>query len=139
MKKLYFIIPIIIVMLYSCKGQQEMTKRSSSNISFKIKSIKERKKDFVYIIEAERNDSMFMILSDKKVCDSLKRCVKIKKGRLYDLNIRIIVPVRGPIASLMVTELGLQHSIIKLKEKSDYSLYKADNLCGLCIVSKEED
>ena len=126
-------------MLYSCKGQQEMTKRSSSNISFKIKSIKERKKDFVYIIEAERNDSMFMILSDKKECDSLKRCVKIKKGRLYDLNIRMILPSSRRIAGLKVTELELKHSIIKLKKESYYRLYEADNLCGLCIVSKEED
>jgi len=110
---------------------------------YRITKIKKEKS--IYIIYAQKNDSIFKIFSENSEKD-IFGCEKIKKGEYYDLNLNIIYPVeyypllgiKGSTNFLDVifTFNGVS---IPLEEKSHYKLYEAKNLKGLCLIEENNE
>jgi hypothetical protein len=83
------------------------------------------------MIYAERNDSIFKILiknkNDNKISD------RIKKGELYNFDLRQIFPDKNSFPGLKVSQLKYMNSTIKIEEKCHNKLYVIDNLDSIGI------
>lgn len=131
--KNYLILTFLAFIILSCQSQK-LYKTSIHDGDFKIITIKEKKP--LYIIYAERNDSIFKIVSPKKE-NINNECNRIKKNEFYNLNLvptlSMTKQVGGMASGLAVTERRYEGGIIKLDKKSHYTLYVCDNLEGLCL------
>ena len=76
----------IFAFLCSCKTVDNKLVNNSSDSYFTVKKVKKQKKD-VYVIYANRNDSLFKIVSyyDKKKCGK-----KLKKGMRFQASLQSV-------------------------------------------------
>jgi len=124
----------IIIFTYSCKNSQNIIKTDRDSNMYKVTKIKGDKS--LYIIYAERNDSIFKIISDKEY---EKNCLNsIKSGQYYNLNLSVTFPAEslyGPVGLEYATHISFsfKESVVKTEKKSHYKLYVANNLKGLCL------
>jgi hypothetical protein len=95
-----------------------------------------------YIIYAQKNDSLFKIISEKEV--DAEDGIKIKRGKSYELNLRKTFPVDSIFGFALAPNLGIigiempDESIVNVEKKSHYSLYRSDNLKGLYIQKEPQ-
>ena len=114
--------------------QTSMESASKSNL-FKIKRIDNYRK--YHILFAERNDSIFKIITTKDTINTLnyeKFCV----GRKYNLDLKVIFPTDSLFGIKVMPNSGIkgiimEDGIINVEKRSHYKLYEADNLKGLYI------
>lgn len=137
MRKYIFLCLLSCVCIHYLSSAYILDKGVQEQNMYEITKIK-NKKTF-YIIYAERNDSIFKIITEKKMHNTSK-CFKIKKGKRYNLNLEIIFPVdhypllktKGPINFLDIT-YTYNKKPVALEKKCHYKIYRANNLNGLCI------
>ena len=135
-KKTIIFIMLLMLTNVSCKQTKEINSNIPGNDLFRIKSISEKK--HVYIIYAERNDSVFKILSERNEYNRNIECAKIKTNKYYKLEIRATLPSRSIASGLAVSQLSYNGLIIKVEKKSHNTLYVVDNLDGLCLKLEQE-
>jgi len=116
---------------FSCKQTQNIQKIGLNNDLYLIKKI-DKEKD-IYVIEAIRNDSLFKIVTDKKIVEN---CQKLKSGNLYKLKLNQIFPIKDANGSYysMVKTFRHKSYVFKVDRKFHSTVYSAINLEGLCIV-----
>lgn len=102
---------------------------------YRIRKIKRLRN--LFIIYAERNDSIFKIVSlqeNHSKCEFL-----IKKNKCYKLKLhsRFEHPFLGhdfPVSNrLLVTHYDYYGTLVSVEDKSRRDLYTAENLKGLCL------
>lgn len=111
-----------------------MESSSKSNL-FKIKRIDDYQN--YSILYAERNDSIFKILSTKDTINTLNY-EKICVGRKYNLDLKVIFPTDSLFGIKVMPNSGIkgiiiEDGIINVEKRSHYKLYKSGNLKGLYI------
>ncbi|WP_455584679.1 hypothetical protein [Bacteroides sp.] len=130
---------ILLILCWSYKGTAQITREKTPDYSLKINRINNIKS--YYIIYAQRNDSVFKIVS-RKQDNSNNSCKKIEVGKSYLLNLRVIFPldsiwgfkIMNPLdVSDMVLEEGVT---IKIEKSSHYKIYESENLNGLYYDEK---
>ncbi|MDR2954992.1 MAG: hypothetical protein LBV43_07920 [Prevotella sp.] len=136
-RNIFLIIASIAICHISCKYNQNIQKKDNEDISkYYIKQIKKDKS--LYIIYAQRNDSIFKIISDK---ESGKNCQnQIKVGHSYNLDLSITFPAEklyGEVGLDYVSHISFSYkkSTIKAEKESHYKIYIANNLEGLCLIN----
>ena len=151
MKNIVFFLFLSMTLL-SCSSSAKLINPSkSSDTSYKI--IKITKKNSWYIIYAERNDTVYKVVS--KYDDSvLKNCKKVIEGKSYNLKLeskRDNVPVIGGVKLKPLNYLDVkshaydkdgmecyrydEETEICTEPKSGiYDLFYATNIKGLCYV-----
>lgn len=137
MKKLLFIICSFLALYCSCKQTQNVVNTGNKNFdqTYQILDIKEEKS--VYIIYAQKNDSVFKVVSEKSIV--IAPCEEIQIGKSYLLDINVIFPLDTLLGMKVMSNLGIAltfkgGSSVSLDEKSHFKLYKANNLNGLCYM-----
>ena len=101
--------------------------QNNDTVKFKIVEIKSQSK--LYIIIAERNDSLFKIVSykrNKKFCKDFK--LKIKKGEYYHLSLK-----RSNLRVASDVDI-LKKTFVPISKDTHYTIYNAENLCRLYIA-----
>lgn len=138
----YYIIFILLFLSSIACSQTKHVTQNDQYMLYRITKIKKEKS--IFIIYAQKNDSVFKIVSETKE-KNIFDCAKIKKGKYYDLDLNIIYPVeyypllgvKGPTNFLDVI-FTLNGVAVPLEEKSHYKLYEAKNLKGLCLIEDNE-
>ena len=90
-----------------------------------------REKKMYYVIFAQKNDSIFQIVSDKPFFVKPDG-YKIKKGEQYDLKFTPLY-IGRPIASRKKDYYYWKGSRLDLDAKTHFSIYHAENLDGLYL------
>lgn len=104
---------------------------------YKITKIKELKR--CYLIYAQRNDSAFKIISDKKIC--LVKAEKIMINRGYSLKLTKAFPLDSLLGFAVmpnhVTGLVVKGGdVVYIDDETHNVLYVSHNLIGLKIIDK---
>jgi len=144
MKRL-FVFFAVIIYIGSCYAQM-------SDSLYLIKKI--NKKGNYYFIEVKRNDSLFLILSEKPKLEELNyisqnNLSKIKKGEYYNFIFTTQLKYNNKVTQTLLNRpinyLDIQYFTIgkrkfKYRKKYHYKIYSTLNLVGLFYVSitKEE-
>jgi hypothetical protein len=134
--KNYFFILFFIILFGGCTRKSTLKNNSIKNTDLytinKITSINN-----YFIIYAERNDSLFKIVSTK---ENVPNGENIHKNSSYALNLISILKNRqingiNIMYSVHVTCFAFDNktNICIEPKKGIYDLYRADNLRGLCI------
>lgn len=90
-----------------------------------------------YIIYAQRNDSIFKIIS-KKQENTNNPCEKIEIGKSYLLNLKVIFPHDSIFGFKIMNPLDVRGMELEggvsviIEEESHCKIYEAENLNGLC-------
>ena len=131
-----FILIVIILALSAFKGSILDGQKNTDN-SLLIKKIKSTNSYF--IIYAERNDSLFKIVS-KKTKHKNQECTKLTVGHQYTLVLHSNIPeVDGvklmPVNYLDVkTIFSLGQSVWSIEPKKGiFDTFHAENIQGLCL------
>lgn len=134
---------ILIVLLCASCSQTKNIVQGNQSLLYRITKIKKEKS--IFIIYAERNDSLFKIVSENNKKNILN-CEEIRKGEYYNLKLDVIYPVEyypllgikgsGNFLDVVFT---INNIAVPLEEKSHYKLYKAENLNGLCAIKENEE
>jgi hypothetical protein len=94
----------------------------------KIDSINE-----VYIIYAEKNDSIFKVVSEKVTGN----CNKIKEGFTYALECKSLI--NGVAGKRHIAGVNFNGTIIRLEgDKVVWDLFYCENLKGLCLIDTQK-
>ncbi len=109
---------LMFVTFEYCNGQSQAKFKD-----YKIERIKSLR--HYYVLYASRNDSIFKIVSKK---ESISRCVKIRKGKIYGL-ILYEIPFSGDLVDCIAFD---RKTVICRENRYGYSLFMAGNLKGLC-------
>ncbi len=137
LRNMKYIILSLLVSFISCAQTSDIVlQHENSTLLFKI--LKIRKKEPYYIIYAQRNDSVFKIISEKfgYGVDSKE----IKVGGKYQLDLARIYPIDSifglPVApNLGIKYIGLKGGVyISVEEKFYNTIYRAKNLDGLSKI-----
>lgn len=109
---------IVIMFLVSCNGllRSAQTEMEGEKL-FKIRKVK--KLHSIYVIDAERNDSLFTILYPKINSDSNT----LKIGRTLKFNIKRIYPRKNFISYLETHSYQVGNYIISLNRRNHWSIY----------------
>ena len=133
----FVIIPILIVVLFSCSSNKQVAEDFSPN-EFYIDKIK-TKNDW-YFIHASRNDSVFMIVS-KKALIVMPNHQKVEVGKYYDLNLNSVIPVINGVKMIPMNYLDIEgisldeRTTVNINpDKGIYDIYESDNLEGLYLI-----
>lgn len=132
--KIYILLCVVFFSLSNVYGYE---KKDSLYKIMKIDTTKE-----YYIIHAEKNDSLFKIISKKVAFNNEKDLKVIKKGNYYYFNFKNnknskegnLVPLTGIINNL---DIKNNHTFIdgntkiKLTKRFHYRLYTTKNLIGI--------
>lgn len=102
---------------------------------FEILKIKENKS--YYIVYAQRNDSLFKILSDKNKRDAALKEIRVKEK--YELELIRIFPTDTLLGLPVAPNLGVKYMLkdstsIGIEGEFHNAIYRAKNLDGLAIV-----
>lgn len=127
---------LLLIVCYACSQTKHAI--SDNNIpdnTYKIGKIVDEKSYF--IIYAQRNDSIFKIVSQKQ---EIKRipCVNIEVGKSYNLRLRIIFPHDSILGYKTMNNLDISGTVLKggvtvtIEERSHYRIYESEDLSGLC-------
>jgi len=140
MKTKYFLLIIISLLLINY-GLSTKEVRSASFFETKLsernnpifKIIKIDSIENIYLVYAERNDSIFKIMSLK---EKYSNCRPIKLGELYNLKIISWFLPEEIHVRMRVTGVKFGNVIVKMERDSIVSdLFLTKNLEGLCYVS----
>ena len=128
----------LMIACSSTRGDQLLQNNGKSTSLYKIKKI-ENNKSF-YVIYAIRNDSTFKIISNVDICNTkVFDCKKIKTGRSYILDLKVVFPSDSLFGKPVAPNLGIRGygvnngKMVMLEIKSHNKIYEALNLSGLCI------
>ena len=130
---------VFIFIIVSCSSTKTLSliNTDEESLSFKIHKIKDEKT--FHIIYAERNDSIFQIFSDKTIALPNK-CEEIKKGQCYSLKLKKILPPDSLLGMPYHYNIGIKTTWDKyIKEKYHYTVYKSENLNGLCLIEENKE
>lgn len=132
-----YTILLLLIPLMTCAQIRYVPKKDCEPTQlFEILKIKENKS--YYIVYAQRNDSLFKILSDKD-----KRDATLKKNRVkekYELELIRIFPTDTLLGLPVAPNLGIKYILLKgntsigIEGKFHNAIYRAKNLDGLAIV-----
>ncbi|MFV0404831.1 MAG: hypothetical protein ACK5KV_12995 [Bacteroides graminisolvens] len=130
----------LFILCCSCKGAAQIVKeKDPPDDLLKIDEINEVKS--FYIIYAQRNDSIFKIVSKKRdKPNNLHK--KIKVGESYLLNLRVIFPLDSILGFKVMNPLDVSNIVledgftVRIEESSHYKIYESDNLKGLYYEEK---
>jgi hypothetical protein len=135
--------------MYCCGSRQATLLNHDKNINrdsvltyykiIKIDEIKNR----LYIIYAQKGDSIYKIISEKEE-SSLIPCKQIREKDIEFFDLTLIFPYKSLLGvnlsgSYYTTIKGLNINgvMVEVEERSNRSLYRANNLKGLCIIKRE--
>ena len=90
--------------------------------------------DLLSIMNAQRNDSIFQIISMKNNIRSKSEDIVIK-GKYY-LDLKLVYPM---IYNIEEKESAIDSCFLSLNRKSHYSLYIARNLDSLTLTENENN
>jgi len=132
---------LILILPCACKQIQNIADVKNGNVdnTYQIINIKEEK--MVYIIYAQKNDSIFKIISEKT--SPINACKEVKIGGLYMLDINEIFPLDSLLGNNLMPNLGIKALMLKdgssvfIEESSHFKLYKSDDLNGLCYMKED--
>lgn len=130
-----YIICVISFILVSCSQTRLLSSdmQEPKDMSlFYIQSIDCN--DFLYIINAQRNDSIFQIISMKNNIRSKSEDIVIKEK--YYLDLKLVYPM---IYNIEEKESAIDSCFLSLNRKSHYSLYIARNLDSLTLTENENN
>ncbi len=146
MKKIIILILVLSTILFGCKSKAISTIYSDKimykdSIDNKYKILKiSILDDNVYVIIAQKRDSVYKIVSEKEKYPSIS-CRVIKEYQTETLNLVQIFPhsrIQGYELSgsyyTAVKGINVNGTIIGIDSISNNTLYRADNLKGLCIT-----
>lgn len=124
--------------LVSCSSLSKTTFLDSQDNHYRIERIKRMKS--VYLIYAKKGDSTYLIMSSRNNYPFNKVNSKIKVGNFYQLNLERIFPHDSIFGEPVMWNLNVGMSlpsgkIIFPQKKVHYSVYEANNLCGLSVVN----
>ena len=134
---LYVLFSVILLLFYSCT--KKIIRAINSDSTYLIKKI--YKKNSWYIIYAERNDTLYKIVSMDD--DSIKnKYEKIIIGKRYDFNLHSKKENAPTIGGVKLAPVGYtgcyefdNKTIICLEPKKGiYDLYITESLRGLCFI-----
>lgn len=145
---------LLVITIISCKSTHPITFSTHDNVTqmdfinvenkYRILKIKVLE-DKVYVIYAQKGDSVYKIVSEKEKYPSIL-CNSIKEDIIISLNLMKIFPQKSlfgiePSGSFYsaVKGLNINGVIVEVDDSSNNSLYSADNLKGLCIIEKEDE
>ena len=145
MKIHIYILFLVIVLAASCKNSQSAISVAQNKVEsddsvnkYKILKINEVKGK-VYIIYAQKGDSIYKIVSEKEKYPSIL-CASIKVDNVIPLNLVQIFPQESILGVELsgsyystVKGLNVNDVMVEVDEKSNNTLYRAANLNGLCI------
>ncbi|MFA5044312.1 MAG: hypothetical protein WC542_00080 [Paludibacter sp.] len=137
MKTKYLVLVFVIFCISCSQTKNIATIESNENNVLLYKIIKIKSIDSCYVIYAQRNDSIFKIISDKDSRYSNYR--KIRTNSKYNLYLTRIFPTDSLFGISIAPNLGVKGmgvkggGIVSVEKISHNSLYMAHNLHGLCI------
>lgn len=124
---------LILLVGVSCKSPRYSLRNSMDSELFMIEKIVKRKD--LYIIEANRNDSIFVVISTFSNTGKANGNGQIKKNHQYDLALKKIYPSDNLISFAEASFVEIGKVRIRLNQKNRWSVYVATNLDGLYIKS----
>lgn len=135
MKIVYSFIPALLIMLLTsfCNSKKHLKNASSqTQLGYKILEI-DSSTQSIYLIYAERNDSVIKIVSTYE--GSVTLCNPIKLGERYDFKVESALGNR--VQKNEVSIFRFKGKEIKLGDRGTvWDLFYSENLNGLCFVSK---
>lgn len=146
MKRHIYILFFVMVLAVSCKSTQSAISMAQNKVEpndsinkYKILKINEIDGN-VYIIYAQKGDSIYKIVSEKEKYPSIL-CASVTVDTVISLNLVQIFPQKSILGIglsgsyyLTVKGLNVNDVMIEVDEKSNNTLYKATNLNGLCLI-----
>jgi hypothetical protein len=137
-----------MVLAVSCKNSQSAISMAQNKVEsddlinkYKILKINEVEGK-VYIIYAQKGDSIYKIVSVKEKYPSIL-CAAVKVDNLIPLNLIQIFPQKSILGVELsgsyystVKGLNVNDVMVEVDEKSNNALYKAANLNGLCLITE---
>lgn len=109
---------VVIMFLVSCNGLRRSTQTEMEvEKFFKIRKVK--KLHSIYVIDAERNDSLFTILYPPMNNDPSK----LRVGRTLKFNIKRIFPPKNFISYLKFGSYEVGNYKIRLNRRNHWSIY----------------
>ncbi|NCC99667.1 MAG: hypothetical protein EOL95_08225 [Bacteroidia bacterium] len=124
---------LLVFICVSCTSLNQIVLLDKT--AYTITKIKEH--NSFYVIYAQRNDSIFKIISKKDTVSFY--CETIKKGKEYNLDLLTFFPNDTILGMSVAPNLGIRGvgladgSIVEVEKKSHSHLYMATNLNGLCL------
>ena len=128
------VLPIFLVTLFvGCISSLQIDDSLSISL-YRIKKIEDM--NSLFVITAQRNDSLFRIISTKD--DKLMDGTEIQEGKMYPLKLKKIFPVdsisRYPVALNLGISIGLTDKYSEpLQKRFHNTIYTSLNLRGLYI------
>lgn len=139
-----YIILFIITSIVSCKtANYNATSSCKFDNKYKIKRVKKINNSTgggdVYLIHAERNDSIFKILTSCEHDAKSTELDKIKIGNEYMLELKKIYPIDTIVNTHIAPNLGIKGMIyygkrINIQKSSHNSIYFTNDINGIYIV-----
>ncbi|GAA4142757.1 hypothetical protein GCM10022216_24010 [Sphingobacterium kyonggiense] len=111
-------IPIVLIILSACGSIKQNDNIKVVNKG-NLKVSKITKLNSVYVIEANRNDSIFTIIYP--LVEGVNG--EIKKGHSYGFEIKLIFPKENFISFMEVDYYQIGNYRIKLNERNHWSIY----------------
>lgn len=128
MKRLSFVFLVCLLVLVGCSCS--VTKKvAGDNLKYRIRGIKSN--ELLHIIDAERGDTVFCVISFREVSGNTSD--EIKVGSSYPLKLTRIYPVEG-LEDVNPDNNFADSCFIEIDRKTHYSLYVAKNLSGLRLT-----
>lgn len=147
MKEKIYILFLIVVFVVSCKSNSsamvvmhnDTVQNYSSINNFQILKIK-KMENKVYVIYAQKGDSIYKVVSEKEKYTQIS-CNPIKENSTVFLDLVQIFPQKSLFGLELsgsyystVRGMNINDVIVEVEESSNNSLYRADNLNGLCLI-----
>lgn len=136
-----FIFLLIVLFVVGCSIATSVTQDSTKEgtTPYRIKKI--RKKGSTYIIHAERNDSIFKIVSlfDETICTN---CNRIKVNGKYILNLKQAFLLDSLFGMSVAPNLGIKGiglpggKVLDIDKRTLNRIYCATNLNGLRLCNR---
>jgi len=129
------IIFVFLGLTLSCNYQNKLTRNNKAGRYYKILRIESL--DNIYIIYAQKEDSLFKILSLKS---GNKNCNTIKVNKSYPLKLKSLFPKEflgkydlSPQAT-NVDGVNFYGNMVQVERDSINDLTTAENIRGLCFI-----
>lgn len=112
---------------YSCSVTKKV---AGDELNYRIRDIKS--KEFLHIIDAERGNTVFRVISFREASDNPSD--EIKVGSSYPLKLTRIYPAVDGLDENNSSNNFADSCFIEIDRKTHYSLYVAKNLSGLRLT-----
>lgn len=129
--KVKYVFLLVLLTGISCKSLRYSQRNVNSEL-FTVEKIVKRKD--LYIIEANRNDSIFVVISTLGNTGKANNR-QIKKNHQYDLALKKIYPSDNLVSYAEASFFEIGKARVRLNQRNRWSVYVATNLNGLYIDS----